>query len=89
VFVKNADGYFGWPDKGPFDAIIVTCAAGFVPPPLIEQLKPGGIMILPLGSPFGYQTLVVVTKDDKGKVASREVLPVRFVPMLGRIESGR
>ena len=89
VFVKNADGYFGWPDKGPFDAIIVTCAAGFVPPPLIEQLKPGGIMIVPLGSPFGYQTLVVVTKDDKGKVTSREVLPVRFVPMLGRIESGR
>jgi len=89
VFVKNSDGYFGWPDKGPFDAIIVTCAAGFVPPPLIEQLRPGGLMILPLGSPFGYQVLVVVTKNDKGKVSSREVLPVRFVPMLGRIEHGR
>jgi protein-L-isoaspartate(D-aspartate) O-methyltransferase len=89
VFVKSADGYFGWPDKGPFDAIIVTCAAGFVPPPLIEQLKPGGVMIVPLGSPFGYQVLVVVTKDDKGKVSSKELLPVRFVPMLGRVERGR
>lgn len=89
VFVKNADGYFGWPDKGPFDAIIVTCAAGFVPPPLIEQLKPAGVMIVPLGNPFGYQVLVVVTKDDKGKVSSKEVLPVRFVPMLGRVERGR
>ena len=89
VFVRSADGYFGWEDKGPFDAIIVTCATGFVPPPLIEQLKPGGLMIVPLGSPFGYQTLVVVTKNDKGKVTSREVLPVRFVPMLGRIERGR
>jgi len=89
VFVKNGDGYFGWLDKGPFDAIIITCAAGFVPPPLIEQLKPGGVMILPLGSPFGYQVLVVVTKDAKGKVSSKELLPVRFVPMLGRVERGR
>lgn len=89
VFVKNADGYFGWLDKGPFDAIIITCAAGFMPPPLIEQLKPGGVVILPLGSPFGYQVLVVVTKDAKGKVSSKELLPVRFVPMLGRVERRR
>ena len=85
VFVKAADGYFGWAEHGPFDAIIVTCAAGFVPPPLIEQLKPNGKMILPLGSPFGVQTLVLVTKDDKGVVRSRRLLPVRFVPMLGRV----
>ncbi len=85
VFARAADGYFGWKEKGPFDAIIVTCAAGFVPPPLIEQLKPDGQMILPLGSPFGAQTLVLITKDDKGKVHSRRLLPVRFVPMLGRI----
>jgi len=85
VLVKAGDGYFGWEEKGPFDAIIVTCAAGFVPPPLIEQLKPGGRMILPLGSPYGYQTLMLVTKDDKGKVRSRHLLPVRFVPMLGRV----
>ena len=85
AFVKAGDGYFGWKEKGPFDAIIVTCAAGFVPPPLIKQLKPDGKMILPVGSPFGAQTLMLVTKDDKGKVRSRRLLPVRFVPMLGRI----
>ena len=85
VFVKAADGYFGWKEKGPFDAVIVTCAAGFVPPPLIEQLKPGGRMILPLVSPFGVQTLALVTKDHKGKVSSKSILPVRFVPMLGRV----
>ena len=85
VSVKAADGYFGWKDKGPFDAIIVTCAAGFVPPPLIEQLKPSGKMILPLGSPFGAQTLVLITRDDKGRLRSRRLLPVRFVPMLGQV----
>ena len=86
VFVKAADGYFGWKEKGPFDAIIITCTAGFVPPPLIEQLKPGGRMILPLGSPFGAQTLVLITKDNKGQVHSKSLLPVRFVPMVGHID---
>ena len=85
IFVRAGDGYFGWPEKGKFDAIIVTCAAGFVPPPLIEQLKPDGKMILPLGSPFGAQTLVLVTIDDKGRPHSRSLLPVRFVPMIGRV----
>jgi len=87
--VKAGDGYFGWKEKAPFDAIIVTAAAGFVPPPLIEQLKPNGRMILPLGSPFGVQTLVLVTKDDKGKVRSKELLPVRFVPMVGHITEAK
>jgi protein-L-isoaspartate(D-aspartate) O-methyltransferase len=85
VSVKAADGYFGWPEHAPFDAVIVTCAAGFVPPPLIEQLKPNGRMIIPLGSPFGSQTLVLVTKDDEGNVRSKSVMPVRFVPMTGRM----
>jgi protein-L-isoaspartate(D-aspartate) O-methyltransferase len=85
IFVKAGDGYFGWEEKGPFDAIIVTAAAGFVPPPLISQLKPNGRMILPLGSPYGAQTLVLVTKDDKGTVSSRGLLPVQFVPMLGHV----
>jgi protein-L-isoaspartate(D-aspartate) O-methyltransferase len=85
VFVKAGDGYFGWEEKGPFDAIIVTAAAGFMPPPLINQLKPNGRMILPLGSPYGAQTLVLVTKDDKGTVGSQGLLPVQFVPMLGRV----
>ena len=89
VFVKAADGYFGWEEKGPFDAIIVTCAAGFVPPPLVEQLKPGGRMILPRGSPYGSQWLVMVIKDDKGKVSSRRLMPVRFVPMTGRMSKAR
>jgi protein-L-isoaspartate(D-aspartate) O-methyltransferase len=85
VSVKAADGYFGWPEHGPFDAIIVTAAAGLVPPPLIDQLKPDGRMILPLGSPYGSQTLVLITRDDKGEVRSKAVLPVRFVPMTGHI----
>ncbi len=89
VSVKAADGYFGWAEYGPFDVIIVTCAAGFVPPPLIEQLKPDGRMILPLGSPFGVQTLVLITKDYKGKVHSRSLLPVRFVPMLGHTRKAK
>jgi len=72
-------------EKQPFDAIIVTCAAGFVPRPLIDQLKPDGKIIAPLGSPFGAQTLVLITKDKKGQVRSKRLLPVRFVPMVGRI----
>ena len=89
VFVKAGDGYFGWEEKGPFDAIIVTCAAGFVPPPLVKQLKPGGKMILPRGSPYGSQWLVLVTKDDKGKVSSRRLMLVRFVPMTGRMSKAK
>ncbi|MHC4387313.1 MAG: protein-L-isoaspartate(D-aspartate) O-methyltransferase [Planctomycetota bacterium] len=89
VFVKAADGYYGWQEKGPFDAIIVTCAAGFVPPPLVKQLKPGGRMILPRGSPYGSQWLVLVTKDDKGKVKTKRLMGVRFVPMTGRVSKTR
>jgi len=85
VSVKAGDGYFGWKEKGPFDAIIVTAAAGVIPPPLIEQLKPDGKMILPVGSPFGIQTLVLISKDEKGEVHSKGLLPVRFVPMTGRV----
>jgi protein-L-isoaspartate(D-aspartate) O-methyltransferase len=84
VEVKAADGYFGWEQEGPFDAIIVTCAAAMVPPPLIEQLEPDGRMVLPLGSPFGAQWLVMVTKSG-GSVRSESLLPVRFVPMVGRV----
>ena len=85
VSVKAADGFFGWKENSPYDAIIVTAAAGFVPPPLIEQLKPKGKMILPLGSPYGAQSLILITKDKQGKVKSKTLLPVRFVPMLGHI----
>ncbi len=83
VHVRGGDGYFGWKEAAPFDAIIVTAAADHIPPPLIEQLKPGGRLINPLGSPFSFQQLVLVTKDSKGQVSERPIIPVRFVPLLG------
>ena len=86
VFVRAGDGYFGWPEKAPFDAIIGTAAAGRIPPPLIEQLKPGGRMILPVEGRFGFQYLVLITKDQKGSLHKENVMPVRFVPMTGRVE---
>ena len=86
VFVKAGDGYFGWPEHAPFDAIIGTAAAGRVPPPLIEQLKPGGRMILPYGSAWGFQYLVLITKDKDGKLHKSNVMPVRFVPMTGEVQ---
>ena len=85
VFVKAGDGYFGWPEKGPFDAIIGTAAAERIPPPLIEQLKPGGRMILPYETKQGFQYLVLVTKDDKGNISKKKVMPVVFVPMTGEV----
>ncbi len=82
VEVKIADGYYGWSEHAPFDVIIVTCAAAHVPPPLIEQLKEGGKMCIPVGSVFWTQNLMLVEKKD-GKIISKNILPVRFVPMLG------
>lgn len=86
VFVRFGDGFFGWPDVAPFDAIIGTAAAGRIPEPLLEQLKPGGRMILPYGKPWGFQYLVVITKDKKGKISKKNVMPVRFVPMTGEVQ---
>jgi len=86
VFVKAGDGYYGWPEHAPFDAIIGTAAAGHIPEPLIEQLKPGGRMILPYGSPRGFQYLVLVTKDKEGNISRKKVMPVRFVPMTGQVQ---
>jgi protein-L-isoaspartate(D-aspartate) O-methyltransferase len=88
VFVKYGDGYFGWEEKGPFDAIIGTAAAERIPPPLLEQLKPGGRMILPYENASGFQYLVLITKNDKGGIHRENVLPVRFVPMTGRVQEG-
>ncbi|MBA7663435.1 Protein-L-isoaspartate O-methyltransferase [subsurface metagenome] len=82
VKVKIADGYYGWPEYAPFDAIIVTCAAFHIPPPLIQQLKEDGKMCIPVGSVFWAQNLMLVEKKN-GKIVSRNILPVRFVPMLG------
>jgi protein-L-isoaspartate(D-aspartate) O-methyltransferase len=86
VFTKAGDGYYGWPEHAPFDAIIGTAAAGRIPEPLIEQLKPGGRMILPYGSPRGFQYLVLVTKDKDGNISRKNVMPVRFVPMTGEVQ---
>ena len=86
VFVKAGDGFFGWPDKGPFDAIIGTAAAKRIPEPLLEQLKPGGRMIIPTVSPYGFQYLVLITKDKYGKIKKSRVMPVRFVPMTGEVQ---
>ena len=80
---RIGDGYYGWEEAAPFDGIVVTAAASHVPPPLIKQLKPGGLMIIPVGSPFLIQHLVIVEKHPDGKVTSRQILPVRFVPLTG------
>jgi len=80
---RVGDGYYGWEDVAPFDGIVVTAAASHVPPPLIKQLKPGGRMVIPVGSPFLVQHLVVIDKHADGKVTSRQILPVRFVPLTG------
>ncbi len=81
VRARIGDGYMGWPDCGPFDGITVTAAAGHVPPPLVQQLKPGGRMVIPVGDVYGPQYLTLVEKDAAGRVTSRQLLPVRFVPL--------
>jgi len=82
VFVRSGDGYQGWPDKAPFDSVIVTCAPEHIPQPLVDQLKEGGRMLIPVG-PRLDQKLYVLEKRD-GEVRQHAVLPVRFVPMTGR-----
>ena len=83
IKTRQGDGYYGWQEEEPFDAIVVTAAADHVPPPLIRQLKAGGVMIIPVGGRFLVQQLVLVTKDSAGSVTTRQILPVRFVPLTG------
>ena len=85
VFVKFGDGFYGWKEAGPFDAIIGTAATEKIPPALLEQLKTGGRMVLPYETEAGFQNLVLVTKDPNGTIHKENILPVRFVPMTGRI----
>ena len=80
---KIDDGYYGWEKHAPFDAIVVTAAASHVPPPLIQQLKPGGSMIIPVGGNFLTQQLVLVLKNEDGQVVTRQIMPVAFVPLTG------
>lgn len=84
VQVKHGDGYLGWPDEAPFDGIIITAAPPQLPKPLIEQLKTGGRLVVPVGR--NLQDLNVYTKKANGKVSKRSVIPVRFVPMTGRAQ---
>lgn len=82
VEVRIGDGYAGWPEKAPFDAIVVTAAAPRVPPALVAQLKPGAKMVIPVGEDGAIQHLLLLTKRGDGSVAERKVLPVRFVPLV-------
>lgn len=84
IELKIGDGYYGWPEEAPFDAIMVTAAASHIPPPLIKQLKPGGRMLIPVGSRFMVQELLLVQKSPSGEVSTRQLLPVAFVPLTGR-----
>jgi protein-L-isoaspartate(D-aspartate) O-methyltransferase len=83
VHVRAGDGYAGWPEAAPFDAIIVTAAGPEIPQPLADQLAPGGRLVMPLGEAWEHQTLVVVTKQVDGSLRRRDVLPVHFVPITG------
>ena len=89
IKAKDGDGYYGWKEYAPFDAIIVTAAAGHIPPPLTKQLKAGGKMAIPIGSPYETQTLVKVTKSQSGEMDTERKLPVRFVPMTGKVQQGK
>ncbi|RLD54870.1 MAG: protein-L-isoaspartate(D-aspartate) O-methyltransferase [Bacteroidetes bacterium] len=86
VQVRIGDGYEGWPEAAPFDRIIVTCAPESIPQALLDQLTPGGRMVIPVGKQFGTQYMVEVTKDKKGRISRKEHYPVRFVPMTGKSE---
>lgn len=83
VAVHQGDGYQGFPQHAPFDGIIVTAAAGHIPPPLIEQLKPGGRLVIPVGQPHSIQHLMLIEKKLDGEISSRKILAVSFVPLTG------
>lgn len=87
VTVRQGNGRLGWPEHAPFDAIMVTAAAEIIPLPLIEQLRPGGRLVIPVGSPWGGQQLLLVTKEHDGSVHERQLLPVAFVPLTGASRS--
>jgi len=83
VETRVGDGYYGWAEHAPFDAIVVTAAASHIPPPLVRQLRPGGVLLVPVGPQFQVQQLTLVSKDENGRVRTRQVLPVVFVPLTG------
>ncbi len=83
IETRVGNGYQGWPDHAPYDGIIVTAAASYIPEALVDQLKPGGRMAIPVGMPYSHQELMLVTKDVQGKTDTRSVLGVAFVPLVG------
>lgn len=87
VTVRTGDGYSGWPEHAPFDGIIVTAGAPYIPQPLIEQLRAGAHMVIPVGLHYGYQELMVVEKTADGKIEPRDVLGVSFVPLTGECDA--
>jgi protein-L-isoaspartate(D-aspartate) O-methyltransferase len=82
IKTRHGDGYFGWPQAAPFDAVMITAAIDHIPPPLLKQLKEGGRLALPLGNPFSYQNLVLVTKQGDDLIV-KQITGVLFVPMTG------
>ncbi|MBT8078588.1 MAG: protein-L-isoaspartate(D-aspartate) O-methyltransferase [Gammaproteobacteria bacterium] len=84
VTTRLGDGYYGWQEQGPYDAIVVTAAASHVPPPLIAQLKPGGRMVIPVGGRFATQQLLLIEKTPDDGIVTRQIAAVRFVPLTGR-----
>ena len=87
IEIRNQDGYTGWQEKAPFDGIIVTAAASHIPPALVEQLKPGGRMVIPVGLPHSYQELMLLVKDEDGATHTESLLGVAFVPLITDEES--
>ena len=83
VTVRQGDGYYGWEEHAPYDGIVVAAAASHIPPALVQQLKPGARLVIPLGGPFATQQLTLVEKTSDGKVKTRQLLPVSFVPLTG------
>lgn len=82
----TGDGYSGWPEHAPYDGIIVTAAAPYIPSPLIEQLRPDGRLVIPIGQPYQRQNLIVVNKDNEGNIQQQDILAVAFVPLVTRHE---
>lgn len=84
IDTRTGNGYLGWPEHAPYDGIIVTAAASYIPPALVEQLKPGGRLVIPVGEPFFHQELMLVKKDDAGATHTQSILGVAFVPMVDK-----
>ncbi len=89
VETRCGDGYQGWLEEAPFDGIVVTAAAPYIPPALIEQLKPGGRMVIPIGQPYMHQELMLVSKDEAGATHTTDLIAVAFVPMVEAADDGK